>query len=146
MIEYGRNPSHPNWPNGARIAVQFVINYEEGAENNILLGDPASESLLTEFGFVPPRQGERYLPVESQYEYGSRVGFWRLHRLFTSRNVPITVFGVAMALSRNPDTVDAMLEADWRLPATAIAGSTIMACRKRRNASTLSKPSSCIPR
>ena len=64
-----------------------MINYEEGAENNILHGDPASESLLTEFGFVPPRQGERYLPVESQYEYGSRVGFWRLHRLFTSRNV-----------------------------------------------------------
>jgi len=115
MIGYGRNPPHPKWPNGARIAVQFVINDEEGAENNILHGDPASESLLTEFGFVPPRQGERYLPVESQYEYGSRVGFWRLHRLFTSRNVPITVFGVAMALSRNPDAVAAMLEADWEI-------------------------------
>jgi len=66
MIGYGQHPPHPKWPNGARIAVQFVINYEEGAENNILHGDPGSESLLTEFGFVPSREGERYLPVESQ--------------------------------------------------------------------------------
>ena len=115
MVGYGRNPPHPKWPGGARIAVQFVINYEEGAENNILHGDPASESLLTEFGFVPPRQGERYLPVESQYEYGSRVGFWRLHRMFTGHAVPVTVFGVAMALLRNPDAVAAMQEADWEI-------------------------------
>ncbi len=89
MVGYGRNPPHPEWPGGARIAVQFVINYEEGAENNILHGDAASESLLTEFGFAMPRQGERYLPVESQYEYGSRVGFWRLHRMFTANAVPV---------------------------------------------------------
>ncbi|MEE8172839.1 MAG: allantoinase PuuE [Alphaproteobacteria bacterium] len=115
MVGYGRNPPHPKWPDGARIAVQFVINYEEGAENNILHGDSGSESLLTEFGFVPSREGERYLPVESQYEYGSRVGFWRLHRLFTAHGVPITVFGVAMALSRNPDAVAAMQDADWEI-------------------------------
>jgi putative urate catabolism protein len=115
MIGYGRNPPHPRWPGDARIAVEFVINYEEGAENTILHGDAASESLLTEFGFATPRVGERYLPVESMYEYGSRVGFWRLQRIFTERQVPITVFGVAMALERNPDAVEAMLEAGWEI-------------------------------
>ncbi|MEZ5099048.1 MAG: allantoinase PuuE [Thermoleophilia bacterium] len=115
MIGYGRDWPDPAWPGDARIAVQFVINYEEGAENCILHGDPASESLLTEFGFAMPRQGERYLPVESMYEYGSRVGFWRLHRLFTEANVPITVNAVAMALERNPEGVAAMVEAGWEL-------------------------------
>jgi putative urate catabolism protein len=113
MVGYGRKPPHAGWPGEARVAVQFVINYEEGAENNILHGDEGSESLLSEFGFVPPRPGERYLPVESQYEYGSRVGFWRIHRLFTSHDVPVTVFGVAMALARNPEAVAAMKEAGW---------------------------------
>ena len=115
MTGYGQTPPDPKWPNGARIAVQFVINYEEGAENNILHGDAASESLLTEFGFALAREGERYLPVESQYEYGSRVGFWRIHRLFTGHDVPVTVFGVAMALARNPDAVAAMNEAGWEI-------------------------------
>ena len=115
MIGYGRNPPHPRWPGDARIAVEFVINYEEGAENTILHGDAASESLLTEFGFATPRVGERYLPVESMYEYGSRAGFWRLHRFFTERDVPVTVFGVAMALERNPDAVAGMLEAGWEI-------------------------------
>lgn len=115
MVGYGRVPPDPEWPGEARIAVQFVINYEEGAENTILHGDAASESLLTEFGFAQPRQGERYLPVESMYEYGSRVGFWRLHRLFAGRGVPITVFGVAMALERNPEAVAAMVEAGWEI-------------------------------
>jgi putative urate catabolism protein len=90
-----------------------VINYEEGAENSILHGDAGSESLLTEFGFAMPRVGERYLPVESMYEYGSRVGFWRLHRLFTERQVPVTVFAVAMALERNPNAAVAMRDAGW---------------------------------
>src|SRR5215203_5301073 len=94
LVGYGRTPPHPGWPGDARIAVQFVINYEEGAENTILHGDAGSESLLTEFGFVPAREGARYLPVESMYEYGSRAGFWRLHRLFTGRGVPVTIFGV----------------------------------------------------
>jgi len=115
MVGYGRRPPHARWPGDARIAVQFVINYEEGAENTILHGDEASESLLTEFGFAMPRIGQRYLPVESMYEYGSRVGFWRLHRLFSERQVPVTVFGVAMALERNPAGVAAMLEAGWEI-------------------------------
>jgi putative urate catabolism protein len=113
MVGYGSAPPNPQWPGDARIAVEFVINYEEGAENTILHGDAASESLLTEFGFALPRVGERYLPVESMYEFGSRVGFWRLHRLFTERQVPITIFGVAMALERNPDAVAAMRDAGW---------------------------------
>ena len=81
----------------------------------MLHGDAGSETLLTEFGFVEPRIGERALPVESMYEFGSRVGFWRLHRLFTERAVPVTIFGVAMALQRNPDAVAAMVEADWEI-------------------------------
>ena len=108
MVGYGRNRPHPRWPGEARIAVQFVINYEEGAENSVLHGDAGSETLLTEFGFAEPRIGERALPIESMYEFGSRVGFWRLHRLFTERGVPVTIFGVAMALARNPEAVAAM--------------------------------------
>ena len=112
MTGYGRNWPQPGWPGDARIAVQFVINYEEGAENNVLHGDPASESLLSEFGFAVPRPGQRSLPVESMYEYGTRVGFWRLHRLFTERRVPITVNAVAMALERNPRPDDNVAEFD----------------------------------
>jgi putative urate catabolism protein len=115
MVGYGRHAPDPHWPGNARIALQLVINYEEGAENCILHGDEGSESLLTEFGFAAPRLGARYLPVESMYEYGSRVGFWRLHQLFTEREIPITVFGVAMALERNPDGVAAMREANWEI-------------------------------
>jgi len=115
MVGYGRDWPDPQWPGDARVAVQFVINYEEGAEMNVLHGDAASESLLSEFGFAVPRQGERYLPVESMYEYGTRVGFWRLHELFTGRGVPVTVNAVAMALERNPDGVAAMMEAGWEL-------------------------------
>ena len=113
MTGYGRTPPDPRWPGNARIAVEFVINYEEGAENSILHGDSSSESLLTEFGFVTPRVGHRDLPIESMYEYGSRVGFWRLHRLFTEREIPVTIFGVAMALARNLEAVAAMVEAKW---------------------------------
>jgi putative urate catabolism protein len=115
MVGYGRKWPQLPWPGNARIAVQLVINHEEGAEMNILHGDPASESLLSEFGFAVPRQGDRYKPVESMYEYGSRVGFWRLHRLFTERKIPITVNAVAMALERTPDCVAAMVEAGWEL-------------------------------
>jgi putative urate catabolism protein len=115
MVGYGRNWPHPGWPRNARIAVQFVINHEEGAELNILDGDASSESILSEFGFAMPRPNARYLPVESQYEYGVRVGFWRLHQLFTDRKVPITVNAVALALERNPEAVAAMVEAGWEL-------------------------------
>ena len=115
MIGYGANPPQPKWPDKARIAVQFVINYEEGAENCILHGDKASERFLSEIVGAEAYEGLRHVNMESIYEYGSRAGFWRLHRLFAEHNLPVTVFGVAMALERNPDVVKAMLDADWEI-------------------------------
>ncbi|MBC8259577.1 MAG: allantoinase PuuE [SAR324 cluster bacterium] len=115
MLGYGQTPPHPKWPENARIAVQFVINYEEGGENCILHGDSASEAFLSEIVGATPFVGARHMNMESLYEYGSRAGFWRLHRLFSSRNIPVTVFGVAMALERNPQAVEAMLKADWEI-------------------------------
>ena len=115
MIGYGRTPPDPKWPDGARVAVQFVINYEEGGENNILHGDEASEAFLSDIVGADALDGARHMSMESLYEYGSRAGFWRLHRLFTSRDLPLTVFAIAMAMERNPDAVAAMLEADWEI-------------------------------
>ena len=115
MLGYGQKPPHPEWPGKSRIAVQFVINYEEGGENCILHGDPGSETFLSEIIGAPPFTGARHMSMESIYEYGSRAGFWRLHRLFTSRNIPVTIFGVAMALERNLEAVEAMLQADWEI-------------------------------
>ncbi len=115
LVGYGRNPPHAQWPNGARIAVQFVINYEEGGENNILHGDPASEAFLSEIVGAQPWPGQRHMNMESLYEYGSRVGFWRLHRLFTARKMPVTVYGVATAMMRHPDAVAGMNEAGWEI-------------------------------
>ncbi|CTQ61738.1 allantoinase PuuE [Roseibium album] len=115
MIGYGRTPPDPEWPAGARLAVQFVLNYEEGGENNILHGDPASEAFLSEIVGAEPRPGKRHWNMESIYEYGSRAGFWRLWRLFTERALPVTVFGVATALMRNREAVAAMKEADWEI-------------------------------
>lgn len=117
MEGYGREAPDPEWPGGARIALQFVINYEEGGESCILHGDEASESFLTDIGGSFPLRSARNLNVESMYEYGSRAGFWRLHRLFTSRAIPVTVFGVTMALARNPAAVNAMNEAQWEIAA-----------------------------
>ena len=110
---YGRNPPDPQWPGGARIAVQFVVNFEEGGENNILHGDPASEAFLSDVLGAQPWPGQRHANIESMFEYGSRAGFWRLWRAFTERKLPATVFGVATALQRNPDIVAAMNEAGW---------------------------------
>jgi chitin deacetylase len=115
MRGYGRNPPHAHWPKGARVAVQFVINYEEGSENNILHGDAASEAFLSEIVGAAPWPGQRHMNMESIYEYGSRAGFWRLQRMFTQRNMPVTVFAVAMAMERNPDAVAAMKEAGWEI-------------------------------
>jgi putative urate catabolism protein len=115
MIGYGADPPHAQWPGEARIAVQFVINYEEGAENSILHGDPAAEALLSELVDAQPARGMRNMNMESFYEYGSRAGFWRLHRAFTARQVPVTVYGVAMALERNPEAVAGMVAADWEI-------------------------------
>jgi len=112
---YGRVPPAANWPGGARTAVQFVINYEEGAENCVLHGDSASEAFLSEIVGASAIEGQRHMNMESLYEYGSRAGFWRLHRLFADQNVPVTVFAVAMALQRNPDVVAAMKIADWEI-------------------------------
>ena len=115
MVGYGRNPPDPKWPDEARVAVQFVVNYEEGGENNILHGDAASEAFLSEIVGAQPWPGMRHMNMESIYEYGSRAGFWRLWRMFTSRNIPVTVYGVATALARNPEAVAAMKEADWEI-------------------------------
>jgi allantoinase len=109
LIGYGRNPPHARWPNGARIAVQFVLNYEEGGENNVLHGDPASETFLSEI--IGAQAFEtRHLSMESIYEYGSRVGAWRLLREFEKRRLPLTVFGVSMALQRHPDLTQAFVD------------------------------------
>jgi len=115
LVGYGRNPPHPQWPDGARICVQFVINYEEGGENNILHGDRASEAFLSEIVGAQAWLGQRHMSMESIYEYGSRAGFWRLWRMFTERRMPVTVYGVATALMRNPEAVAAMKEAGWEI-------------------------------
>jgi len=115
LIGYSANPPDPQWPDDARIAVQFVLNYEEGGENNILHGDKGSEAFLSEMVGAQSHAGARSMAMESLYEYGSRAGFWRLHRLFTERRAPLTVYGVAMALARNPAAVAAMKAADWEI-------------------------------
>jgi len=114
LVGYGAQPPNANWPNHARIAVQFVINYEEGAENNILHGDAGSETFLSEI-IGAASYPDRHMSMESLYEYGSRAGFWRLHRLFNEFAMPVTVYGVAMALQRNPDVVEAILKSDWEI-------------------------------
>ena len=115
MRGYGPNPPDPRWPGGARIAVQFVVNYEEGGENNILHGDAASEAFLSEIVGAAPWPGQRHWNMESIYEYGARAGFWRLHRLFVGAGIPVTVYGVATALARAPEQVAAMQEAGWEI-------------------------------
>jgi putative urate catabolism protein len=110
---YGRTPPDPRWPGGARVAVQIVVNFEEGGENNILHGDPASEAFLSDVLGAQPWPGQRHANIESMFEYGSRAGFWRLWRMLTARNIGVTVFGVATALARNPEIVAAMQEAQW---------------------------------
>ncbi len=115
MVGYGRNLPDPKWPAQARLALQFVINYEEGGENCVLHGDVASEAFLSEIIGAEPLAGARHMNIESMYEYGSRAGFWRVHRLFTDRSIPVTVYGIAMALERNPEAVAAMVEADWEI-------------------------------
>jgi putative urate catabolism protein len=115
LVGYGRNPPHPRWPGRARIALQFVVNYEEGGECSILHGDTGSEAFLSDVLGTQSLHGQRHMNVESMYEYGSRAGFWRLWRMFTARELPVTVFGVATALARNPDAVAAMGEAGWEI-------------------------------
>jgi len=106
---YGRRPPHPHWPNGAQIALQFVLNHEEGAENCVLDGDPASETFLSEIIGAAP-YNMRHMSMESLFEYGSRAGLWRVLRAFERRGLPLTVFGVARALQRHPEAVAAYIE------------------------------------
>jgi len=113
MTGYGANPPVANWPNGAKIAIQIVLNYEEGGENNILHGDAASEGFLSEITGAQPWPGQRHWNMESIYEYGSRAGFWRLHRLMG--DLPVTVYGVTTALARAPEQVAAMIASGWEI-------------------------------
>ncbi len=115
LIGYGEHPPHARWPNGARIAVQFVLNYEEGAERSILHGDPQAEHFLSEMVGAQPIPDARHMSMESLYEYGSRAGFWRIRRLFDEFGLPLTVYGVAQAMARNPDAVEAMLKSGWEI-------------------------------
>jgi putative urate catabolism protein len=115
LIGYGAHPPHPRWPGDARIAVQFVLNYEEGAERAVMHGDEVSEYFLSEMVGTAPIPGMRHMSMESLYEYGSRAGFWRIKRLFDAYRLPLTVFGVAQAMARNPAAVEAMLESGWEI-------------------------------
>lgn len=119
LVGYGATPPDPKWPGKAKIAVQFVLNYEEGGENCVLHGDEHSEIFLSEI-IGAQAYADRHLSMESIYEYGSRAGFWRLHRLFTKYNIPVTVFGVTMAMQRHPEAVKAMLDADWEMASHAM--------------------------
>ncbi|MEZ8581570.1 allantoinase PuuE [Vibrio splendidus] len=111
LIGYGANPPNPQWPGNARVAVSFVLNYEEGGERCLLHGDDESEAFLSEIPSAQPIKGERHMSMESIYEYGSRAGVWRVLRLFDEYEIPLTVFAIAMAIERHPDVAKAMVEA-----------------------------------
>jgi chitin deacetylase len=112
---HGPDTPDPRWPGGARIAISLVLNYEEGGENCLLHGDAASEAFLSDIAGAQPWPGQRHWNMESLYDYGARAGFWRLHRLFTGRGLPVTVYGVTSALARNPEQVAAMQAAGWEI-------------------------------
>ena len=110
MIGYGGNPPHARWPDGARVALQFVLNYEEGGENNVLHGDPGAETFLSEIIGAPAVPGARHMSMESVYEYGSRAGVWRILKLFKAYDIPLTIFAVATALARHPGLAAAFVQ------------------------------------
>jgi len=114
FVGYGGRPPHARWPGGARVAISFVLNYEEGGERSPLDGDAGTEPIMHEIVGAPPVEG-RSLHIESMYEFGSRAGFWRVHRLFTGRGLPLTVFAVGQALERNPEAARAMADAGWEV-------------------------------
>ncbi len=111
LIGYGQNPPHARWPNQARVAISFVLNYEEGGERCILHGDKESEAFLSEMPGAQPLPGVRHMSMESCYEYGSRAGVWRLLKLFKKHDIPLTIFAVAMAVERHPEVAQAMVQA-----------------------------------
>ncbi|CUH63281.1 Uric acid degradation bifunctional protein [Thalassovita gelatinovora] len=115
MTGYGADRPDASWPGKAKIAVQFVLNYEEGGENCLLHGDAQSEAFLSDIAGAAPWSGQRHWNMESIYDYGARAGFWRLHRLFTGAGIPLTIYGVATALARNPEQVEAMKDAGWEI-------------------------------
>jgi putative urate catabolism protein len=115
LVGYAQNPPDPRWPGGARLALNFVLNYEEGGERTPLEGDPESEAYLHEVVGAPPTVGRRNLNTESMFEFGSRAGFWRVHRIFREHDLPLTVYAVAQALERNPQAGRAMVEAGWEV-------------------------------
>jgi putative urate catabolism protein len=115
LVGYGPKPPKPRWPGSARVALQFVLNYEEGGENSVLHGDKGSEAFLSEIIGARPLEGVRHMSMESIYEYGSRVGVWRILALFARYEMPLTVFGVAMAMERNPAAVEAFLKAEHEI-------------------------------
>lgn len=121
LLGYGPTPPHANWPGGARLALSLVLNYEEGGESTVLHGDAGSEQFLADIGpaHIDPLIGQRAYNTESMFEYGSRAGFWRIHRLLTARQIPLTVYGVGMALERNPPAAKAMAEAGWEVASHA---------------------------
>jgi len=139
LIGYGRTPPHPQWPGKARIALQFVLNYEEGAENNVLHGDAASETFLSEM-IGAAAFPARHLSMESIYEYGSRAGLWRLLRMFEERRLPLTVFGVSMALKRNPEAVAAFQELGHEIACHGLRWISYQNMDERRNANTCARP------
>jgi putative urate catabolism protein len=112
---YAGTPPVARWPGAARIALSFVLNYEEGAENSVLHGDAGAETFLSEIVNAAPVPGMRHQSMESLYDYGVRAGFWRIRELFDTRGLPLTVFGVAMAMERNPAAVEAMLRSGWEI-------------------------------
>lgn len=113
FIGYGSRPPDPRWPGGARLALNFVLNYEEGSEYSMMDGDGVSDSALTEAASTAVPRGERDLAAESMFEYGSRVGFWRLHRIFKERGLPMTIYACALALERNPQAATAIRETGY---------------------------------
>ncbi len=115
LVGYAGSPPAVHWPGGARLAVSFVLNYEEGAENSVLHGDAGAETFLSEIVNAAPVPGMRHQSMESLYDYGARAGFWRVRELFRSRGLTLTVFGVGMAMERNPAAVEAMLESGWEI-------------------------------
>ena len=117
LVGYGETPPRVRWPGGARLALSFVLNYEEGAENCILHGDEGAETFLSEIVAARPVRGLRHASMESLYEYGARAGFWRIRRLFDARGLTLTVFGVGVAMERNPQAVEAMLRSGWEIAA-----------------------------
>ena len=116
MIGYGSKGKRISWPNNAKLALQIVLNYEEGAENCVLNGDKYSETFLSEIIGAQPIKG-RHISMESIYEYGSRSGFWRLHKLFEEKKIPVTIFGVGLALKQNPEICDALKNGDYEIAA-----------------------------